>query len=734
MLHALLLTSLALPTIKGSELSHLEDAPLKVACIGDSITYGSKVAAREKNHYPAQLGYILGDGFEVRNFGVGGSTLLGAADQPFVGTTSWEEVLAWNPDTVIIVLGTNDTCQNAQRPNWDHAADLEGDARAMVQALREDSPGTRILLCSPPPMFSDASGLNPERRADLAERAPRLEQIGQALQRVARGKKAIEYHDLARVFTANETVDGVHTSPFGARALAQRLAEAILAKRGKDLPSTGKTVLGAELETSLLNLSTSDYHGFERMDFNLPQSGAACILVAPHEGLRGRPWLWRMRFFGHEPALELELLDRGMYLAYVDVAGLYGSPEALRRMTEFYDLLRQKDGPRLSGRPVLMGMSRGGLPALHWATVNPKKISGLYVDNGVFDLSTWPGGKDGQRREAEWAEALEAWGWGEEEGMRLGGQLIAKSQRPAREGVPLFVAVGLADEVVPPSRNSQRLALAWERRGGPVYHWPKPGAKHHPHGVHPPASLRRSILNTLGHSAIPTVRAVPSAEYRGSAAGWGGGTWWDELAKLQALGREHPETTVVFLGDSITQSLSGAGDRVAHEGGTGPFHRNFGPCKAVNLGVSGDRTEHVLYRIEHGALAFMDPKVIVLQIGVNNVAAAGHTARETVAGIQAVVASLREREPQAKIVICGPFPAGATPDDPRRICINAIHEQIKFLTTDGSVLYVDLRTMFLDVRRISNGNMAGDALHISPAGKEAWLSVLYFSVMDMLSR
>ena len=734
MLYPLLLASLALSTGTGSVPPPLEKAPQKVACIGDSITYGSKVAAREKNHYPAQLGYLLGRDFEVRNFGVGGSTLLGAADKPYVRTTAWEEVLAWKPDIVLIVLGTNDTCQNGQRTNWEHAADLEEDARAMVQTLREDNQEVRILLCSPPPMFPNASGLAPERQADLAERAPRLVQIGPALLQVARGKEAIEYHDLARVFTANETVDGVHTSPFGARALAQRLAGAILAKRSKDLPSSGKTVLGGELETNLLNVTTSDYHGFERVDFNLPRSGAACILVAPHQGLRGRPWLWRMRFFGHEPALELELLDRGMYLAYVDVAGLYGSPEALQRMREFYDLMRQDGGPRLSGRPVLMGMSRGGMPALHWATANPKKTAGLYVDNGVFDLSTWPGGKDGHRREAEWAEALEAWGWDEEQGMRQGDQLIAKSQRPAKEGVPLFVAVGLADEVVPPARNSLRLALAWERRGGPVYRWPKPGAKHHPHGVHPPASLRRSILTVLGHSAMPTVRAVPSAEYRGSAAGWGGGTWWDELAKLQTLGREHPEATVVFLGDSITQSLSGAGDRVAHTEGTGPFHRDFGPSKAINLGVSGDRTEHLLYRIEHGALAFMDPKVIVLQIGVNNVAAAGHTAHETVAGIKAVVASLREHEPQAKVVVCGPFPVGATPDDPRRVCINAIHDQLKSLNKEKSALYVDLRMAFLDVRQRPNDNMAGDALHITPAGKDAWLSVIYFSVMDLLSR
>ena len=728
MVHALLLALLSIPAGANSAPTTLQTGPLKIACIGDSITYGSKVAGRERNHYPAQLGHLLGEGFEVRNFGVGGATLLRAADKPYMGTKDWEEVRAWQPDTVIVMLGTNDTCQNTSRRNWEHAADLADDASAMVQALREEAHTTRFLLCSPPPMFPSASGLAPERRAELMERAPRLAQIGKALQGVAAGKKTVEYHDLARVFTASETVDGVHTSPFGARALAQRLAGALLARHGQAVNSrTALESLGVELQTSL-------YHGFERVDFNLPRSGASCVLVAPHQGLRGRPWLWRMRFFGHEPGLELELLDRGMHLAYVDVAGLYGGPEALQRMEEFYALLRRTGGPRLAGRPVLMGMSRGGLPALHWATANPKKIGGLYVDNGVFDLSSWPGGKDGQRRETEWAEALEAWDWGEEEGMRLGDHLIPKSQRPAKEGVPLFVAVGMADEVVPPGRNSLRLAGAWKRRGGPVYQWPRPDARHHPHGVHPPAALRRSILAALGHSRSPSVHAVPSAEYRGSAAGWGGGTWWDELERLQTLGREHPGTSVVFLGDSITQSLTGAGNRVAREGGPGPFNRDFGPSKAVNLGLSGDRTEHVLYRIEHGALVFMDPKVVVLQIGVNNLAAAGHTARETLAGIQAVVASLREHEPQAKIVICGPFPVGTTPDDPRRMCVNEIHDQLKALRKDKAILYVDLRMLFLDVRGAPNANMAGDALHISPAGQDALLSVLYFSVMEMLSR
>ncbi|GEM_PF-442777 len=728
MLHSLCLGLVLLSASPTSPNSEENTAPIKVACIGDSITYGSKVAAREKNHYPAQLGHLLGETYEVRNFGVGGATLLSAADKPYTSSQEWDAVLAWKPDVAIVMLGTNDTCQGSGRSNWQHADGLEADARALAQTLLKQSDGVRVLLCSPPPMFAEASGLSPERQDDLKQRAPRLAEIGSALRRVADGQKHIEYHDLQRVFTANETVDGVHTSPFGARALAQRLAGAI----------ESKFVQGTHLKLALsalgLEFKSSFYEGFLRLDFELPQTGAACTLVAPHQSLRGRPWLWRMRFFGHEPELELELLDRGLHLAYVDVSGLYGGPQAMERMEEFHALMRVANGPRLSNRPVLMGMSRGGLPALNWATTNPKRTGGLYVDNGVFDLSSWPGGRDGQRRETEWSEALTAWGWTEAAGMRRGDHMIPKCERPAKEGVPLFVAVGLADEVVPPGRNSLRLAGAWRRRGGPVYVWTKPGALHHPHGVHPAASLRRSILTALGYASPPSTRAVPSAEYRGGPAGWGGGTWWDELNKLQALARQHPQTTVVFLGDSITQGLSGAGNRVAREGGEGVFNRDFGLSKALNLGMSGDRTEHLLYRIRHGALATLDPKVIVLQIGANNVNAAGHTARETAAGIEAVVALLLEREPQARIVVCGPFPIGATPDDPRRICVDEVHERIKLLNRNDAVLYVDLRAAFLDSQRKTNGNMAGDALHISPAGRDAWTSVIYFSVMDLLSR
>jgi len=95
--------------------------PLRVACLGDSITFGSafpKGADRENGCYPAQLGAMLGPGYEVRNFGVGGATLLSAADTPLTATRTWDEALAWEPDIAVVLLGTNDSCDGPGRPNW----------------------------------------------------------------------------------------------------------------------------------------------------------------------------------------------------------------------------------------------------------------------------------------------------------------------------------------------------------------------------------------------------------------------------------------------------------------------------------------------------------------------------------------------------------------------------------------------------------------------------------------
>ena len=107
-------------------------AKIKVACVGDSITFGAGVADRENASYPAQLQKLLGDGFEVRNFGVSGRTMISKSPSAWTNTQQYKDALAYQPDVVLIKLGTNDSKRGEykQRQNFDH--DYSGAARLLI--------------------------------------------------------------------------------------------------------------------------------------------------------------------------------------------------------------------------------------------------------------------------------------------------------------------------------------------------------------------------------------------------------------------------------------------------------------------------------------------------------------------------------------------------------------------------------------------------------------------------
>lgn len=693
---------------------------LRVACIGDSITYGSRVVDRENNAYPAQLDRLLGAEWEVRNFGVGGKTLLRDGDTPFVSTDVYGEVLAWKPQVSVVILGTNDSCQGT-RGNWDHEANLERDARELASALLGDDSSSRVILCTPPPMFPEATGLKDARRENLRERLPRLQRIGEALRVVASRMERVDFLDLSRVLEQGHVVDGVHTTPFGARAIARRVSEAV----------RQATTSSLSLEESL-EVPPGDFHGFERFDFQIDDSAEtsiACTLVAPHQPAAGYPWIWRARFFGHEPDLDRELLSRGFHLAYCDVSNLYGSGAAMERWDRFHRFCTQLG---LAERVVLEGMSRGGLVVLNWASRHPELVEAIYLDNPVCDFRSWPGGQTGKRSETDWARCLAAYEVTEAEVDREGLQSVDRLEPLTRAGIPLFVVMGNEDHVVPPAENGERVIESYLEAGAPVQVWRKPGDGHHPHGLHPVQPLLRSLLTAAALSSNPAAIPMPSVEYRGHPAGWGGGTWRQELDKLRDLATRESEAALVFLGDSITQGLTGSTDRVARPDGARVFDRFQGARGALSLGLSGDRTEHLLYRIEHGALATLDPAVVVLMIGVNNVHSAGHTGAEVSEGLAAVVQSLLQHEPQAHVLVCGPFPTGPTPEDPRRIALDQANARAADLGELERVTYLDLRGLFLDEQGFPNTNMSGDHIHITGEGQTAWMEAIEPALKKLL--
>lgn len=124
----------------------------------------------------------------------------------------------------------------------------------------------------------------------------------------------------------------------------------------------------------------------------------------------------------------------------------------------------------------------------------------------------------------------------------------------------------------------------------------------------------------------------------------------ERQAECVRRAREAARADVIFLGDSITQGWEGEG--AEH------WQRAFAPLGALNLGVSGDRTENVLWRLEQAPIGRLNPKAIVLLIGTNNLGHGTHTGEETLAGVQRVIETLRNQAPQARLFVLEVFPRG----------------------------------------------------------------------------
>jgi acyl-CoA thioesterase I len=131
-------------------------AQIKVACVGNSITYGATIKNRDHLSYPAQLDSILGEGWEVKNFGVSGSTLLKNGDRPYWKQKAYNEAKNFNPDVVIIKLGTNDT----KPQNWKFQNEFISDYIAFIDTFRSLSSKPIIFICFPVPAYPERWGIS----------------------------------------------------------------------------------------------------------------------------------------------------------------------------------------------------------------------------------------------------------------------------------------------------------------------------------------------------------------------------------------------------------------------------------------------------------------------------------------------------------------------------------------------------------------------------------------------
>ena len=182
---------------------------------------------------------------------------------------------------------------------------------------------------------------------------------------------------------------------------------------------------------------------------------------------------------------------------------------------------------------------------------------------------------------------------------------------------------------------------------------------------------------------------------------------------------------LVFLGDSITAGWAGNGKEV--------WAKSFGAYTPANFGIGGDRTQHVLWRIQNGELDGIKPKAFVVMIGTNN---SGTDPAEGIAkGVTAIVETIRAKQPQAKILLLAVFPRGSKPDGQ----LNAQNDKLKQVNAtiskldDGQhIFYLDIGDKFPIADGKLDKSVMPDFLHLSPAGYQIWADAISPKLVELM--
>lgn len=255
--------------------------------------------------------------------------------------------------------------------------------------------------------------------------------------------------------------------------------------------------------------------------------------------------------------------------------------------------------------------------------------------------------------------------------------------------------------------------------------------------------LLRSILPALALAGVPCAAQLTAApETAPSAveiattpcvqnADWA--AWWphrhaDKLTERDKIVSENRQLQLVFVGDSITHGWEGKA----------MWAERYAPRGAFNIGFSGDRTEHVLWRLGvtsgsiNNEIAGLNPKLFVVMIGTNNTGHRQDPPEATATGIEQIVDRLLELAPESKVLLLAVFPRGATADDPLRKINDGVNELIAKLGERDRVEFLDIGDVFLDDDGVLPKSVMPDLLHPNEAGYKLWADAIEPHVARLL--
>lgn len=378
------------------------------------------------------------------------------------------------------------------------------------------------------------------------------------------------------------------------------------------------------------------WHCYEILDSTL--NGREIKLVFPEQANENRDWIWRARFWGHEPQTDLALLEQGFHLAYIDVSGLFGNDEAIAVWDQFYVLMTEKF--LLNKKVVLEGMSRGGLIVYNWANQNAEKLACVYGDAPVCDFKSWPMGFGlSAGSEQAWLSCMEQYHINEEEALAYKGNPVDHLENIASESVPILHVVGDADQVVPVSENTGLLNkrlndLGW---GMKVIH--KPGVGHHPHSLKDPKPIVDFILMNTGNRD-PAISKNPEWSRNNI-------TLRGEFRNCRIRFEQDQKGHVAFLGGSITE-MEGYRPMMSSYLQEHFPHTDF---TFTNAGIASTGSTTGAFRMERDVLSMGPLDLLFIEFAVNDDQDAEDTYAQAQLGMEGIIRKARMHNPDVDIVI-----------------------------------------------------------------------------------
>ncbi|MGL6096776.1 MAG: GDSL-type esterase/lipase family protein [Fimbriiglobus sp.] len=203
-----------------------------------------------------------------------------------------------------------------------------------------------------------------------------------------------------------------------------------------------------------------------------------------------------------------------------------------------------------------------------------------------------------------------------------------------------------------------------------------------------------------------------------------GEAWWNEnFERINTdLKKMDGKVDVAFVGDSITARWRGGEN----------WKKHWGNYRAVNMGIGGDRTQEVLWRLENGQLTGYQAKLFVVMIGTNNCWDAKADPVDVAAGVTAVIKLIQSKQPKAKILLMSILPSGDKPNPGRekRAAVNALIAKL----AGDKIEYVDIAAKYFDADKTISKEVMGDYLHLAPKGYDIWAESIADKVKDIVGQ